>query len=1217
MPDDIQPDETANWLERLESAKLGDRESLEWILQHYWRPLWDQAASGMGDESRTVQETLIDAQNSLRDFRGQTPMELRAWLQSIMTSSIRDAWRATTDDRRPSSAVQTYNAIFNPVSPDWSASAAVVNHADEAAIKEGTPKLPGLLRAVEPLNPPADTSTAVGSAGIQNDSQVDASESASENCEFRPSSRYQLISRLGQGGFGVVFLARDQHLNRNVALKMPRPDVLLTKSMVQRFLREARNVAKLDHPNIVPVLATDETALMPSIVYPYCSGPNLGAWLHRCKSPPDFRVVATIVRLLAEAVQHAHSRGILHRDLKLANVLLEPTSECNQHHCFCDGELNWIPRVTDFGISKATQADDDVTVTGNVMGTLEYMAPEQIRGLTSDIGSHSDVYSLGVILYELLVKQRPYLGESCADMILKMKDAGPPLVRKFRPEVPRDLEAIVSRCLSVSIDHRYATAAGLAEDLTRFLEARPVLARKNSVAVRLSHWIRRQPMVAALGGLCVVLALAAISVTAGFVSQVSSSVVALSTMNKQLQASRDLVGAERDRATSSARKLRNQLYVADITAAARALEDGDLPSYDILLSRQISSNPEEDLRELTWYYLWNKGHLESESINVSKRPLYSVQFSNRGDLLALCGAEGVVSVYDARSFQKVTSWHADQGEVNLAAFSADDLMLATAGDDGTVCIWDSRTGKPVKRFRAHPGQAFHSLFGRDDTLISCGNEETIRIWNWRTGEAIKDLHGHTKTVQSIALSADRKQLFSASDDGTRGIWDLTTLELCRRLDDVGSRVLDVQPANGFPYIFSSDLDGTVRREHISAAETPNLSIDKVTDSAECIAVSLDGRRIAVANRSGMIHVVELDDNLNPINAADSQGKRAWSAHSGRIYDIAFSPDGTILNSVGHDGVLRAWKIEADRQTTSVGITHLAEPSARGPKIVQTQPNACVFSFGRNISHWNPRERFTTIIGTTAKPISRFVASISKDMVFSGEGEGLVTAWQLDDKLLKPVWSFAWPEASTQITGLAYSEARNWIASAIELPRNRVNLIHADTGILIRELQFPPDIGGDNNGDLAFSADGMWLAAAIGNQVVLFDLQSGKTKCLSGHASTVTAIAFHPQTPILASGSSDRAVKFWNVVTGAEEAVLLYHKETVTSVLFSADGQSLLSSDHDGCTAVWHTASARFLLQLDKHNKAVNLSRNWTGPMVFRGLEYTSLQADFLQIGVGK
>lgn len=1163
MLDEIPPDETANWLERLESAKQGDRESLQWLLQHYWQPLWEQAAVQAGDDSleihsasEVVQETLIDVQHSLRDFRGQTPKELRAWLQALSSHSIRDAWQPASADKRQAAG------------------------GDQCATIDDVKVSDALLGDIS---------------------------------EFRPSSRYQLLSRLGQGGFGVVFLARDQHLNRNVALKMPRPDVLLTKSMVQRFLREARNAAKLDHPNIVPVLATDETALMPSIVYPYCSGPTLGLWLRNRRSPPDFRLAATIVKLLADAVQHAHARGILHRDLKPSNVLLEPTIEYDQHHCFHDDDSSWIPRITDFGISKAIEADDDATVTCNVMGTLEYMAPEQIRGLVNDIGSHSDVYSLGVILYELLVKQRPYMGDSSADMILKMKDAEPPLVRKMRSEVPRDLEAIVSRCLCVSIDQRYATAAGLAEDLENFLERRTVRARKNSAALRLSRWIRRQPTVAALSGVCAVLAMIAIWGTLGYVRQVNDSVVALSVINNQFQMSRDLANAQRDRATSSAAELRNQLYAADIAAAAHAFEVGDLPKYDILLSRQIKP-ADEDVRELAWHYLWKNGHRDGESIEISKLPLYSVQFSNSGDLVALCGAEGVVSIYHARSHKKIISWNAEQGEVNLAAFAPDDQWIATAGDDGTICVWTSQSGKLLNRFRAHPQQAFHSLFGQGDTLISCGNENIIRVWNWRTGQQLGELNAHTATVQSIALSADRRELYSASDDGTRGIWNLVTMQLSCRLAAVDTRALDVQPATGRPFIFSSGLDGTVRRESIASdTEFPYAEIAKVTDSAECIAVSPDSRRVAIANRTGMINVVELDENLNPTQRSHQRYQRAWSAHRGRIYDLAFSPDGATLNSVGHDGDLRTWKMETSRIQTSLDVSHLTEPISNGPAVVQVAPDTCVFAVARSISLWKPTAALDAPMATTETPISRFTASVSKQMVFAGENGGRVRAWRLKGTQLEPIWSFSWPDSPKQLTGLAYSEQRNWLATAVEDPVNQVNLIDAETGIEIRQLALPASAQGDNDGDLVFSPNGAWLAGAIGNQIVVWDVATGAAKCFAGHSLTVTALAFHPNSRLLASGSADRVVKIWDVL-GAEVAEMRQHRETVTSVLFSQDGQSLLSSDRDGSTAIWHTASCRLLLELDKHPRAVNLSRNWLGPLLFRAVESSTVRADLLHQG---
>ena len=1044
------------------------------------------------------------------------------------------------------------------------------------------------------------------------------SAEAGELAEFRPSNRYELISRVGQGGFGVVYLAYDQQLKRNVALKMPRPDVLLTKSMAQRFLREARNVAKLDHPNIVPVLATDETSQMPAIVYPFCSGPTLALWLHSRSTPTDFRLAANIVMLLAEAVQHAHARGILHRDLKLANILLEPTTECDHHQCISDGLANWIPRVTDFGISKSTQGDEDATVTGSVMGTLEYMAPEQIRGLTNDIGSHSDVYSLGVILFELLVRKRPYSGDSGADLILRMQSSGPPLIRTIRPEVPRDLEAIVSKCLSVSLEQRYATAANLAEDLKNFLNCRPVQARKNSVAVRASRWVLRQPVVATLSGVCIVLVLLAIAGTIGYIRQVNQSIAVMSSMYNQLQASRTVASAERDRATNNAIELSEQLYAADISAAAKALEDGDLSNYHLLLNRQIKPSSDEDLRDIAWHILWRKGHRDCDAITASSLPLYAVQISNSQEHLAVCGADGNVTIYDSRTLQKKRSWNAGQGELNLASFSSDDQLISTSGDDGTVCIWNTETGERVRRFRAHREQVFQSLFGLGDTLISCGNEETIRVWNWRTGDQLAELVAHKKTVQTISLSKDRKQLFSASDDGTRGVWDLTSNQLFKLLPNVHSRVLDVEPAPDQPFVFSSAVDGSVRRESLdSDAEPQNTEIAKLTDSAECLAVSPNGKRLAMANRTGCICILELDKDHMPTTQANTMITKSWFAHPGRIYDIAFTSDSRTLLSVGHDGRLRRWEAEPDETPARLDISSLMTQGANCPGIAQLAPDACMIAFGRSLTYWKPGSRWEGISGETESNITRFAASIQKQTIFTGELSGEVRAWSKRGEKFEQTWNFAWPKSAGHVTGLAYSEARNWVASEVELPSNQVNLHDADTGEVVRQLQLPATIQGKNDGSLTFSADGKWLASAVKNHVVVWDLETFTPRCLTGHTHTVSSVCFHPNCRWVASASADRTVRIWDVKTEACLADLRHHRELAESVVFSPDGRCLFSSDQGGKTVIWHTSTGRMLMELDKHAGQVNFDRNWSGSVLFRSIDFKVVQADVFQSDVGR
>ncbi|MGH7968647.1 MAG: serine/threonine-protein kinase, partial [Limisphaerales bacterium] len=321
----------------------------------------------------------------------------------------------------------------------------------------------------------------------------DAQESGTSGfCALpRTFGDYELLEEIARGGMGVVYKARQKSLNRIVAVKMILAGSLATRQFIQRFRAEASAAAALHHPNIVAIHEVGVREFQHFFSMDYVEGQNLAQLVG--KQPLLSRKAAEYVRQIAQAIHYAHSQGILHRDLKPSNVLVDAAT----------GQ----PRVTDFGLAKRMDSESSFTVTGHMLGSPSFMPPEQASHDRGKVGPPADVYALGAILYHLLTARSPFQGESLAAVVTEVLNSEPISPRLLNPSVPRDLETICLKCLEKEPARRYATAEELANELGRFLDDVPILARPVGPTARLWRWCRRKPAIATLAAIVLILVL--------------------------------------------------------------------------------------------------------------------------------------------------------------------------------------------------------------------------------------------------------------------------------------------------------------------------------------------------------------------------------------------------------------------------------------------------------------------------------------------------------------------------------------------------------------------------------------------------------------------------------------------------------------------------------------------------------------------------------------
>ncbi len=710
--------------------------------------------------------------------------------------------------------------------------------------------------------------------------------------------RFEVVRELGRGGHGVVFLANDPLLRRRVALKVPRPEFLLSASMSRRFLGEARAAAALDHPNILKVYEVGSDGAIGYIAQELCTGPSLAEWLRERAGKVDPRLAAEIVTLLARGVEHGASSGGLASGLKPANVLLQPVGRQagSLPHVEQAGSLpyveqaasllGFVPKLADFGIAKVFHEESDrtTTLTGTAIGTVAYMSPEQAAGNAKGIGSPSDVYGLGAILYELLTGGPPFeleSGTGVMETLQRVIAAEPTRPRALRSDLPAELEAICLKCLEKSPADRYATAGTLAADLERFLNGESVSVRPAGRVRRMARRLRRQPLSMQIGGAMIALLVGALGVCMAVIWASRGAIVGQSPGPPPNPGAEYLDGIEHV-AQGYFDAVANR---GDVKSAVRDL--------DTFLERHRPQPEQADYRGFEWHYLWR-----------------------------MCHPDQV-----AKPFPKLFDLVGHKGEVYCVTFSPDGRRLASAGQDHTGRIWDATTGKLLTTLVGHTDEVNWVSFyphAANRYVLTASDDKTVRVWDCESGKAVAVLSGHESKVVAAELAVVERhhgdhtqreyEIISGDHAGRLLIWDANTLRQLRVIPAHGGRIEALAPSRGREWWITASEDGTAT-EWNGATWTPMRT--HVVDSAD----------------SGGSHpsIVSVSCNTEATLAAFGWGRGAHSGHG------FFAP------STNAAGSVLGGAITIDDLLTGARWLSLTGPGLEANECVRFVPGQCALA----------------------------------------------------------------------------------------------------------------------------------------------------------------------------------------------------------------------------------------------------------------------------------
>jgi WD40 repeat protein/serine/threonine protein kinase len=1007
---------------------------------------------------------------------------------------------------------------------------------------------------------------------------------------------YELLEHVARGGMGIVYKARQVSLDRIVAVKMLLFGPLASPEFVKRFRAEASAAASLVHPNIVAIHEVGVHQGQHYFAMDYVGGQSLAALL--ASGPLPATRAALYLKTIAQAIHYAHERGILHRDLKPSNVLI-------------DG--NDRPHVTDFGLARRLEGDSELTMTGQVLGSPNYMPPEQVVGRRGKVSRRTDVYSLGAMLYHLLTGRPPFVGEGVTDILEQVLNAEAVSPRVLNPSVPRDLETICLKCIQKEPDKRYPTAEALADELNRFLKTEPVHARPVTRTERCWRWCRRKPALASFIAATALLFLAIL---------VGSPVAITQIANERAQAQANLI---RQYVATGNRFGEQGNFMDALPWFAEALRLEHEPARIAIIRLRLAMFMAEcPIPQRIW----------SHSGQV-----LAAEFSPDGNKVAVGTSDGTVTVWNLQDGNHHVVFKHGQ-RIELVKFSPNGRQILTTARGGneilpdpqtdaesTVRLWDVTSGTMLVEL-PHASRVTAACFSGDGAHVATASrQDGVKVWQVDSGAQVLAVPGTTNAVD-VVWNPDNQALFACQTDGSISRRELGSGRISWSGKHTNAAHMTVSNSGELLLSFGDASTIEVRKAltgelmlqlggGVYSWNGSNIGFNHAEfspDDQQLLGVRRDGATTiwAVNDGRGVTRIREIqhtsfgvfdltarfDRDGRRVITGNNAGARVWDAVTGialspplsaftRVQVAKFSPGAEHLLTAGADSVCRLW--------TSGTI-------ARNRSVLpwKVPVDACAFSpdgqrvalaGGGAAALWSVAgKRLSADLmqnkGDTDNDFVEFSAD-GRKLVSTGRGEAIV--WDVTSG--KPLFPPFQHSTNGDLIARFAPNGRQIVTFGVDCAVRFWNVETGEEEALPRPIQNRGAFNGLSfvvfNG-VQFSPDGTLLLTAGGGRVAqLWSLKSGEPVGPSVlHSAPIQSAAFNHNGHFAVTADQDGLARVWRVPSGLDVCPPLKHFGYVSKAIFSRDGSRLLTASGDRLATIWDIPSGRARLRL-LHGDYVN------------------------------